>query len=133
MTDDAGKILVMSNYDPFADEMMFTSDKGSWNVTRAQRDCEAGMHGPPWMLDVEECYEANSMVEVDMVKVFKFLQMPEVLAKPGIGVMEDGACWFIEGHHRLRALYIAGVRNFPAWVINDPKRYIIWFNGRRKL
>jgi hypothetical protein len=126
-------VLVMSNYDPFADEVMFTSDRGSWNVTRAQRDCDAGMHGNPWLLNVEECYHANAAVEVDMEKVFRYMKNPKILARPGIAVMEDGASWFIEGHHRLRALYLAGIKEFASYVINDPTRYIVWFNGRRQL
>ena len=38
------KPLILSNFDPLADEVIYSNDRGSWNVTRALRDCNAGKH-----------------------------------------------------------------------------------------
>lgn len=127
------KTLIMSNYDPLADEVMFSSDRGSWNVSRALRDCEAGKH-QLYKLDVDQCYKANAPVEVDEAKVEWFMTQPEIVTLPGIAVMEGGACWFIDGHHRLRALHRLGIKEFACYVIEeqDAAPYIVWFNGNRK-
>lgn len=127
------KTLIMSNYDPLADEIIFTSDRGSWNVSRAQRDCDAGRHRL-YKLDVIECHRANAPVEVDEEKVKAFMQMPDVITLPGIAVMEDGAAWFIEGHHRLRGLFRLGIRDFACYVIEEAASapYIVRYNGLRK-
>ena len=127
------KTLVMSNFDPLADEFIYSNDRGSWNVTRALRDCKAGKH-KVWKLDVAESYEANKACEVDEGKVETFMRTPEVFAEPCIGVIEDGACWFIDGHHRLRALHRLGIKDFACWVIEeaDAAPYQVWYNGKRK-
>jgi hypothetical protein len=129
------KPLVMSNFDPDADELIYHNDIGSWNVSRALRDCEAGKH-KVYLLDVAEAYHANAGVEVNEAKVVAFA---EVLAtggevEPGIGVVEDGKVWFIDGHHRLRALHRMGNKDFVCWIIEeaDSKPYIVWYNGQRK-
>ncbi len=126
----SSRALIMSNFDPLQDSIIFSSDRGSWNVSRALRDCLAGQHRC-WRLDVEECYAHNSAVEVDEEKVKRFMRTPEVFSNPCIAVMEDGACWFIDGHHRLRALHRLGIKEFAAWVIDDATRYIVWYNGKR--
>jgi hypothetical protein len=127
------KTLVLSNYDPLEDAIMFTSDRGSWNVSRAQRDCDAGKH-KLYKLDVRECYRANAPVEIDERKVEAFMRMPDVITLPGIAVMEDGAAWFIEGHHRLRGLFRLGIADFACYVIEeaDAAPYIVRYNGERK-
>jgi hypothetical protein len=126
--------LIMSNYDPLADEVIFHNDRGSWNVSRALRDCRAGMHRA-YKIDVAEAYEANKACEVDEVKVQRFLKHPrKAFKEPLLGVIEDGATWFIDGHHRLRALHRAGIKDYAAWIIEeaDSKPYIVWYNGQRK-
>ena len=128
----ADKIMIMSNYDPLADEVMFSSDLASWNVSRALRDCKAGKH-KLYLLDVEEAHTANAPVEVDEAKVQFFMKTPDVFAEPGIAVMENGAVWVIDGHHRLRALHRLGIKSFACWVIEeaDIAPYIVWYNGKR--
>ena len=69
---------------------------------------------------------------MDEAKVETFMRTPEVFEEPGIGVIEDGACWFIDGHHRLRALHRLGIRDFAAYVIEaDAAPYQVWYNGQR--
>ena len=128
------KSLIISNYDPDADEVIYSNDRGSWNVSRALRDCRAGMHRT-YKIDVPEAYEANKAVEVDEVKVQRFIKRPkEYFTEPLLGVIEDGATWFIDGHHRLRTLHRAGIKEYAAWIIEeaDSKPYIVWYNGQRK-
>ena len=127
------KPMILSNFDPEADDVMFSSDRGSWNVSRAVRDCEAGKH-KLYLLDVEQCYASNTKIEVDEAKVMALMRLPEVVSKPGIAVMEDGRSWFIDGHHRLRALQRLGVKDFACYLIDekDSAPYIVWFDGQRK-
>jgi len=127
------KPLIISNWDPDADEVLYTNDRGSWNVSRALRDCYAGKH-KTYLIDVPEAYEANRHVEVDEAKVRVFIGSPGVCTRPLLGIMEDGAMWLIDGHHRLRALHHIGLKEFPVFVIEeaDSKPYIVWYNGQRK-
>jgi hypothetical protein len=126
-------LVVMKNIDPGSDDEMFSSERGSWNVSRALRDCKAGKHRL-YLLDVEGCYAANANIEVDEAKVRALMQLPDVISEPGISVLEDGKSWFIDGHHRLRALHLIGIKQFASYVIEekDSAPYIVWFNGQRK-
>lgn len=128
------KPLVLSNYDPNADEVIYSNDIGSWNVSRALRDCRAGKH-KAYLLDVEEAYRANTAVEVDEAKVEAILAAPQTYFKePLLGIVEGGPMWLIDGHHRLRALHRAGITEYGAWVIEekDAAPYQVWYNGQRK-
>lgn len=126
-------VLVISNYD-VGDES-FESDVGSWNITRAMRDCAAGKH-ELHSFDVDETLANNDKVDVDEAKVAgmvadlqRLLQSP-----PLIFCMEHGKIWLIEGHHRLRALARLGQKRFAAYVIEeaDAKPYRMFFNGDRR-
>jgi hypothetical protein len=127
------KPLVMTNFDPAADETIYSNDRGSWNVSRALRDCRAGKH-KIYEIDVAECYEANKAVEIDEAKVTAMAADPaRYFLEPVLGIIEGGATWFIDGHHRLRALHRAGIKKYAAWVIEeaDAAPYIITYNGKR--
>jgi len=124
--------LVISNLGP-GDES-FDSDIGSWNVTRAKRDCAAGKH-KTYVFDVAETLENNKSIEVDPEKIASMVSMPARLAKapPLIFIMEHERIWLIDGHHRLRALAQLGKPQFLAFVIEeeDAKPYRLYFNGDR--
>ena len=126
------KTLVLSNFDPLTDAIIFSNDRGSWNVSRALRDCAAGKH-KLYMIDVAKAYDHNKACEVDKAKVRRFMRMPEVLAQPLLGIIEDAATWFIDGHHRLRALHRLGVAECGAFIIEeaDAAPYQVWYNGKR--
>ena len=127
------KTMVMSNFDPLIDTIIFTNDRGAWNVSRALRDCRAGKHRT-CLIDIAQAYEANKACEVDDDKIVSFLKNPkEAFKEPVLGVIEDGATWFIDGHHRLRALHRAGIKEYASWIIEeaDSKPYMIWYNGQR--
>lgn len=134
---ESKETLVISNLGPL--DTSFTGEFGgrflTYNVSRAQRDCDTGIHGMPWLLDVEPAYEANKGIEVEEDKVQRFMTMPHVLALPLILIMEGGMSWLIEGHHRLRALYRLGAREFIGYVIEEEHRskYLVLFNGRERL
>jgi hypothetical protein len=128
------KTLILSNYDPLADEVLFTNDRGSWTVSRALRDCRAGMH-KTYMIDVAAAYDANRACEVDEAKVQLMLRYPATyFTEPLLGVIEDGKTWFIDGHHRLRALARSSIKQYASWVVEetDIAPYIVWYNGERK-
>lgn len=127
------KALVVSNIDPDEDDVIFSNDHASWNVSRAQRDCAAGKH-KLYLLDVAGAYDANKSCEVDEAKVERFMRMQDVLDEPLIGVLEGGACWLIDGQHRLRALQRLGVEDYACYIIEeaDSKPYQVWFNGERQ-
>lgn len=126
------KPLVLSNFDPVADVIIFSNDRGSWNVSRALRDCEAGKH-KVYLIDVKEAYTHNKACEVDKAKVRRFMRTPEVFTKPLLGIIEGGAMWLIDGHHRLRALYRMGIQECSAYIIEeaDGAPYQVWYNGKR--
>lgn len=113
----------------------FTNDFATWNVTAMWRDCLAGKHGQPWMVDVKEAFAANAGVEVEELKVIRFMGMPEVLSIPCICVMENGMSWFVEGHHRLRAHALLGIRDIAVYVIEEQNadQYRVLFNGKRRI
>lgn len=120
----------MTNFDPTADENIYCNDIGCWNVSRALRDCRAGKH-QVYLLDVAEAYKANEKVEVDEAKVLALMSVPEF--EPGIGIIEGGPIWFIDGHHRLRALHRRGAKDFTCYVIEeaDAAPYQVLYNGQR--
>ena len=125
-------VMVISNME-FGD-MTFTSDVGSWNVTRAVRDCLAGKHRAH-LFEVAEALQNNAAIEVDAAKVDAMVADPERLgaAPPLIFAQENGRIWLIDGHHRLRAWARLGAREFAAFVIEDEDAapYRIYFNGSR--
>jgi hypothetical protein len=131
----SGKTLIISNYDPATDLAVFENDRGHWNVSRALRDCAAGKH-KRYLIDVSKAYKNNAAIEVDNGKVASlvaaFIAGGE--CPPLLGIIEDGAMWLIDGHHRLRALRHIGVKEFAAYIIEeaDSAPYKIWYNGQRK-
>jgi hypothetical protein len=124
--------LVISNYE-FGDES-FDSDVGSWNVTRAERDCLAGKH-KIYRFETAETLAHNQNIEVDVDKVAAMVANKEWFVKspPLIFAMENERIWLIDGHHRLRALAQLGEPEFVAYVIEDKdaNRYKLYFNGER--
>lgn len=128
----APRTLVVSNI-AIGDDT-FDADVGTWNVSRAQRDCAAGKY-QLYVHDVEEVYQNNKQVTVNAAKVAAMIADPNRLfaAPPLIFVSENERIWLIDGHHRLRALRALSVREFCAFVIeeHDAEPYRVYFNGRR--
>ena len=126
------KILVMSNMD--INDQVFSNDIGSWNVTRALRDCLAGKH-KVYSIDIAEAYAANAGVEVEEAKVERFMALERVLEIPLLGIIDGGPLWLIDGHHRLRALHRLGRKECAAYIIEEAEGapYVIWYNGKRLL
>ena len=129
---DSSDILIISNYDVGDDS--FDSDVGSWNVTRAKRDCVAGKH-KTYTFSVAETLANNEKVEVDDDKIASMVADPAGFRKspPLIFIAEHGKIWLIDGHHRLRALAKLGESQFLAFVIEeeDAGPYRLYFNGSR--
>jgi hypothetical protein len=132
-----GDVLVISNYEP--GDVTFDSDRGSWNVTRAIRDCMAGEH-KAYTFDIADAVEANINVEVDEDKIADMVASPTIgNAPPLIFVVEDKSrdgrpmLWLIDGHHRLRALQRLNFTHCAGWVIEEERaaRYRLFYNGRR--
>ena len=125
-------VLVISNLDMGDDT--FDSDVGSWNVSRARRDCAKGKY-KVYGFDVAETLANNENIEVDETKIAsmlankkRFFQSP-----PLIFIAENGKIWLVDGHHRLHALARLGKREFVAYVIEeeDAPPYRLYFNGNR--
>lgn len=127
-------VLIISGLSP--SDTTFENDLGTWNVTRAERDCQRGRH-KRWLIDTADAYAANIKVEVDEHKIAAMVADPDRLADspPLISVIENGLMYVIDGHHRLRALHRLGVVDCICWVIEeaDTARYKVLFNGKRKL
>lgn len=141
MTDNplwnADRTLVMTGIGPSDDS--FSGEFGgrflTYNVSKARRDCEAGKHGKIWMFEVAPAIAGNRMVEVENDKVERFMRHPVVLMSPLILVIDQGAAWLIDGHHRLRAMDRLGIGSFRGWVIEEDKRgdYLVRFNGKPEM
>jgi hypothetical protein len=125
--------VVMSNVD--RDDMLFHNDIGSWNVTRAIRDCRAGKH-EQYIEHVEAVWENNAAIEFDEAKVVAIMAAMKASDQyvPLIAVMEGGAIWLIDGRHRLEALHRLGVKQLIWYVIEeaDAAPYRVLYNGERK-
>jgi hypothetical protein len=124
------------------DDETFSGEFGgrylTYNVSKAMRDCEAGKHGHKWIMGVINAYEASKKVEVENDKVERFMRLSfttDIFDHPLIVVMENGAAWLIDGHHRLRAMYRIGVAEFFAYVIEeaDREQYLVLFNGKAEM
>jgi len=129
--------LVISGVGP--DDETFSGEFGgrylTYNVSKARRDCLAGKHGAPFAFDVVPAYEGNKRVEVDGDKVQRYMRRPDILDTPLIMVIEHGAAWMIDGHHRLRAHYRLGLALFVGYVIEEADRdqYLVLFNGKAEM
>lgn len=125
-------VLVISNLDVGDDT--FDSDIGSWNASRAKRDCAAGKH-KLYTFEVAEVMANNANVEVDQSKITSMLRHKKRFfeSPPLIFIAEHGKIWLIDGHHRLHALARLGKREFVAYVIEeeDAAPYRLYFNGKR--
>ena len=125
--------LVITNAGPM--DEVFSNEVGSWNATRAMRDCRAGQYGEPFVMDIGPAVEANRLGETDEAKVLRYMGTPAVLAIPMVLVMENGKGWLIDGLHRLRALHRLGRPEITVYVIPEEHEptYRVLFNGKRRL
>jgi hypothetical protein len=125
-------VLILSNLEP--DDITFDSDRGSWNITRAIKDCKAGKH-KVWGFCVNDLYQAILNVEVSQEKINHLAANRKGLieAPPVILIMEEGKLWVIDGHHRIHACKRAELSRISGYVIEekDSAHYIIWYNGQR--
>jgi hypothetical protein len=133
MKDDT--VLIISNYG--LGDVTFDSDIGSWNVSRAIRDCKAGKH-KLYQFEVAEALANNENIDVDHEQIDKMVQ--DILSEPGfkefpplIFCQENGLIYLIDGHHRLRVLARLRIKEFSAYVIEekDSAPYRIYWNGDR--
>jgi hypothetical protein len=128
MTD---RVLVISNLEPGDDT--YTSDRGSWNVTRAKRDCADGRH-KRYAMNVADILTGSRNIEFDPAKVDDMvIWLRRHPTPPLIFVVEDGMLWLIDGIHRVRALSRLGRKQCVGFVIEENKsqRYRVMFNGER--
>lgn len=126
-------VLVLSNIDSNTDTT-FDSDIGTWNVSRAIRDCKAGKH-KQWGFCIDELIPAIQNVEVDQdkVRLFASKYKPLLAAPPIILIVERGVLFVIDGHHRIHAYKRAGIKRIIGFVIEecDSAPYQVWYNGQR--
>jgi len=123
--------IIISNYDPDTDEVIYHNDIGSWNVTRALRDCAAGKH-KKYLQDTEEAYKASAAIEMDEAKVAALMKIEKY--EPLIAVIDGGAMWLIDGRHRLEVFHRRHLKDFLWYVIEeaDAAPYRVLYNGQRK-
>lgn len=133
---DKGESLVITNAG--IGDVTFDSDRGSWNVSRALRDCLSGKH-KTYDFDIAETIDASANVTVDERKIDSMVadRTRLSIAPPIIFVIDDRApdgreiIWLIDGHHRVRALHRLGLTRCVGYVIEDCEPYRILFNGER--
>lgn len=132
MIEKRRDVLIISNLEP--GDVTFDSDRGSWNVSRAIRDCAKGLH-PAHIMNVAEIMDATVNIEFDPAKVDSLARGINVWAKipPLIFVEESGRIWLIDGIHRVRALHRLGIKQCLGYVIAEKngQRYRLAFNGER--
>jgi ParB-like nuclease domain len=133
MTGKGNGALVISGCG--IDDLTFDSDRGSWNVTRALRDCMAGCHGEPYAFVVPHLMAAAANVDIDEAKVVAMLADKASLfsSPPLVFVEEEGQIWLIDGHHRLHAMARLGFSEMAGFVIeaDNAEAYRVLFNGQR--
>ncbi|HEY2242990.1 MAG TPA: ParB/Srx family N-terminal domain-containing protein [Xanthobacteraceae bacterium] len=126
-------VLIVSNLD--LGDNTFDSDRGSWNTTRAIRDCLTGQHGDTYVFQVTEMMPNIANVDIDEAKVAAMLADKDSLlaSPPLVFVEDDGKIWLIDGHHRLHAMARLGYAELAGYVIEsrNAERYRVLFNGRR--
>jgi hypothetical protein len=127
------RTLVISGLD-FGDTV-FNSDRGSWNVTRALRDCLAGQHGEPYPFELAVLMAASANVDIDEAKVgIMVTDKARLLTSPPLIFVEDEQkVWMIDGHHRTRAMARLGFTEVAGYVIRADvaARYRVTYNGRK--
>jgi hypothetical protein len=124
-------VLILSNCDE--GDTTFDSDMGTWNITRATRDCNAGKH-KVWGFDTFDLFQAIKNVEIDEKKINGFSSLKDLINTPPIIlIVEKGKVWVIDGHHRIHAHWRNNITRMSGFVIEekDSAPYIIWFNGQR--
>ena len=124
-------VLVITHYE--VGDVTFDSDVGSWNVTRCQKDCDAGKHRT-YTFVVDDVYEHNKSIEVEEKKISSMIADTSRLLRspPLIFIVENGLGWLIDGHHRLRALHAICIKEFTGYIIEgNTHKYKIFFNGER--
>ena len=111
-------------------DTIFDADFGSWNITRAIRDCLAGKH-EIYKFEVDKVFAVTDKVEVDQKKIDKLIKVNDF--PPLIFVVFEDAVWLIDGHHRLHALKKRGVKEVLGYVIEeeDVEIYAVYYNGER--
>jgi hypothetical protein len=132
------KTLIISN--AALGDTTFDSDRGSWNITRALRDCIAGKH-PLLAFDIDKVVAASINVTCDEAKIAAMVANPDRLSEslPVIfiedGCSDDGQgiAWLIDGHHRVRAIQRLGYKECSGFLIKEAlvPIYQILFNGER--
>ena len=124
--------LIISNAE--LGDVSFECPLGTWNVSRALRDCLVGKHGL-WSFDVHEVFAVNDGVEIDEAKVSSMRADPARLdaAPPLIFIVEKGVTYLIDGHHRIAAFHRRGDTECYGYVIEekDSAPYIVHYNGER--
>ncbi len=138
MKIEPGDSLVISGAG-FGDTL-FDSDRGSWNVTNALRDCLAGCHGLYKHL-IDETVASSERVDVDENKIAAMVadrarlerSLPLIFIEEGHAPDGRPLIWLIDGHHRVRALQRLGHKACTGFVIeeNAAKEYRVYFNGER--
>ena len=126
MTD----VLIISNCEP--GDVTFESERGTWNVTRALRDCLAGKH-KSYSFEIADVFDAISNIEVDQKKIEAMVADLDRLsqAPPVISILENGFAWMIDGHHRIHALHRLGFKKCLGYAIEETALapYRIYWNG----
>jgi hypothetical protein len=125
------KTVILTNAEP--SDLVFHNDQGSWNVTRALRDCRAGKH-KIYLQNTTDAYEGSSAVEFDEAKVEQLSLLKVEDIEPLIAVIDGGVIWLIDGRHRLEVFHRRRVKDFPWYVIEeaDAAPYRVLYNGQRK-
>lgn len=113
------------------DDAIYTGENGTWNVTRAIRDCRTGRHGLPIETDTAPAFFANHSIEFDQAKVDLFKTRPDILRIPLISIIYAGRGLLIDGIHRLRANFAQGIPTIEVYVIESEfeVQYRVTFDG----
>ena len=94
---DPSRLMVMSNAS--MTDQVYSNDFGTWNVTKALRDCQHGRHGAAYLFTTEEVWINNQAVDFNEARLAAL--RPVDLAVPLIFVVLDEKLLMIDGRHRL--------------------------------
>lgn len=118
-------------------DTMFTTDVAifgaeiSWNVTRIQRDADAGMFGEPTIIAMSQLPPMSSLADanVDWEKVSSMIRAHDLnpassaVSKPALQVMVHARDTLyripVDGNHRICARRIIGYPTFSSYVVPE--------------
>jgi hypothetical protein len=110
----------------FTLDSRITGEEITWNVSKIQRDADAGVFGRPCKVAMKCLPKATAEddANIDWDKVIELIANGETatgskaLEQPVLAIgSEEGIFCFVDGNHRLAARYKLGLKDFSVYIV----------------